>query len=135
MGRLAPTRRARVTSVLALLLALLLLWHCPDLARTASYLGVLAGSFGVLGAAAAVRLWQGCRCAAPATTLSVASAVLVGLLLDLFVGLPGVSVVHGHPGATTFVLLALGSAVVFLVPTVGLLVPDPPATGPSRLAP
>ena len=88
MGDLAPTRRARVTAVLSVLLAVVLLWHCPGLARTASYLGVLSAVLGVLGATAAVRLWQGCRCAAPATTLAVSASVLTGLLLDL--GLPDV---------------------------------------------
>ena len=135
MGDLAPTRRARVTAVLSVLLAVVLLWHCPGLARTASYLGVLSAVLGVLGAAAAVRLWQGCRCAAPATTLAVSASVLTGLLLDLFVGLPGVSAQHAGLGPTAVVLLALASAVVFLVPTAGLLVPDTTAARPSRVAP
>ncbi len=111
-----PTRAHRsVTAAVTLLMAGVLLAHVPTLGREATYLGVLAAMLGVLGALAGIRLWQGCRCAAPVTTLAVAGLLLGGQLLNLLVGLPGAAALRGGLGPTNVTMLVLEVLVAALV--------------------
>ena len=129
MGALVPTTPGRVASLMALVLGAVLLVHCREVADEASYLGVLAGVLGLVGLASGVRLWLGCRCAAPICAVLLSAAVLTGQVLNLAVGLPGAPGLRSELGGTSAVLVVLEVALIGLVLAGGLFrtpAPVPP---------
>ncbi|HEX6247167.1 MAG TPA: hypothetical protein VFZ64_04800 [Nocardioidaceae bacterium] len=133
-GRTAPTPCLRLAAAASLLLGVTLLLVVPDLGGAAPYVAVLAGAAAVSTIGAGLVLCRSVDLVARTVTAFAASGLLIGGVLQVSVGLPGVrelphlSLLEGS--------LALGLALAVL----GFLLvdalrrrPDQPADHPYAL--
>jgi hypothetical protein len=113
----APTRCSRVAAVASLLLALTVVATLPVTSEAASYVGVLAASVGAVIVVAGTLLWSRPTLVVRSVAALAAGAILVGDVLNAWVGIPGAHeleqltrleavVTLGLPGLVLLLLLA-----------------------------